>query len=205
MYVLGADLIVKETKVGFGAGDKWYLEIEPGLFQEAQGPRRAVFREDEKGRITHLLIDLAAYERLPWYETSALHQALFDNWGFVWAAMIVLWLVTLLVRRLLRKPALDPLLRNAHWLLAGVGVLNIGFLLSLDGAFWMSQTIMKAMLILPLMSLALTLGAVATVGMLWLRKGASVLEQIYVTLAVLQAVLFLVFLNHWNLVGFRFG
>ncbi|NLF64620.1 MAG: beta-lactamase family protein [Chloroflexi bacterium] len=59
---------------------EWRLvEVEPLYFRMVDAPYGFAFREDDQGRITHLFSNITpmeAYEKVSWYETAGLHQAL---------------------------------------------------------------------------------------------------------------------------------
>ena len=53
--------------------------MEPLYFRQVDGPFAIVFREDDRGRITHMFTDLMpqyAFEKLDWYETPGFNMAL---------------------------------------------------------------------------------------------------------------------------------
>ena len=51
-----------------------------------------------------------------------------------------------------------------------LGVLNLAFLVSLDAFFWRSQATLTGMLILPLVSIALTAGLATAAAVTWRRR-----------------------------------
>jgi len=61
------------------------------------------------------------------------------------------------------------------------------------------------MLVLPLISTALTVASLATAAQMWWKGTGSVLGRVYYSVVALQGILFVLFLNHWNFIGFRFG
>ncbi|MGE5264719.1 MAG: serine hydrolase domain-containing protein, partial [Acidobacteriota bacterium] len=61
-------------------GSKWrFVEVEPLYFHQVDGPFAMVFREDDKGGITHMYTDIMPQYttlKLEWYETSGFNIAL---------------------------------------------------------------------------------------------------------------------------------
>src|SRR5262249_986963 len=71
-----------------------YVEIEPYVFRELDGPGRLVFKEDGNGRITTLLFangPAAAAVRREWYETSISHGGLLGGCLAVFLSALVFW------------------------------------------------------------------------------------------------------------------
>ena len=62
------------------SGADWrFVEVEPLYFRQVDGPFAIVFREDDRGRITHMFFDYMpqyAEVKLEWYETTAFNMAL---------------------------------------------------------------------------------------------------------------------------------
>ena len=204
MDVLGRDLVVTASDGGIVLGGTEYVEIAPLLFHDVGGSARIAFREDSKGHITYMFRP-AAYEKLAWYGASPFNQLLFDGWGWMWGVVVLACLIAVLIRRRRRQPPLTPFVRGAYWLAASIGVLNALFMTSLIDIFWISRTTMTVMLVLPLISAALTVGMLVVAGRMWWRKVGSATGRTFFSLVALLAVLFLWFLHCWNLFGFHFG
>lgn len=81
---------------------------------------------------------LAAYERLAWYESGALHQLLFEGFGWLWGALAVAWPLIGFLHLRLRRTSIPSLARRAYWLVLPMSALNVAFLLSLNDLFWRS-------------------------------------------------------------------
>ena len=114
--------------------------------------------------------------------------------------------------RLLKSDMFGPLIQDLGQLskigvrlMVVAGVLSVVFLISLIRIFWISRATMTAMLVLPLVSTSLTAVATVATALVWWRKSGSVLGRVYFSLVVLQGALFVLFLNYWNFIGFRFG
>src|SRR3712207_7672215 len=58
---------------------KWrFVETKPLYFRQVDGSFHILFREDERGRITHMFTDytpMFAFEKLAWYERSEEHTS----------------------------------------------------------------------------------------------------------------------------------
>ncbi|UCC61989.1 MAG: beta-lactamase family protein [Anaerolineae bacterium] len=203
--VLGHDLSVKASGNRLVVRDGEYVPIAPLVFQEVGGKRRIAFRQDGRGRITHMFWGSHAYERLAWYETGAFQRALFDALGWFWGIIAGIWPLTLLVRRWRKLSRVSPFVLGANWLVVLVGLLHVVFLNSLIELFWTSDAAKVVLLILPLAATALTAVVVVVAGLMWWRRDGSVVGRIAYSLVALAAVLFIGFLNHWNFIGFQLG
>ena len=68
------------------------MPLEPLHYRETLGQQRLTFREDDDGRVTYGFLSLApmmALERVPWHESSTLHQVLLGLAVLVFAGTVV--------------------------------------------------------------------------------------------------------------------
>jgi hypothetical protein len=73
-----------------------YVEVEPLYFRQVDGPFGIAFREDDRGRITHMFADNrpdVAFEKLDWYETRGFHLALALGSVLIFLSMIPVGLI----------------------------------------------------------------------------------------------------------------
>jgi len=204
-----------------------YAEAEPGLFRRATrrstdepgvwrlaGSGGLAFGRDESGRATHLFMDTSAYERLRWYESR---PALL---GCAVAALAVLlvslmgWLVAGAVGRLRRRRLETGAPALARRLAAFVCGLDVAFAAGLGliiatadpYAFgYGPPPALVALLVLPVCSAALAVPLAALALLAWWKRYWGMWGRIHFTVTAVAAVVFLVLLDYWNLVGFRFG
>jgi CubicO group peptidase (beta-lactamase class C family) len=197
-----------------GLGSKQLVELEPLVFREVGGQDTVVFRENSKGRITHAFfnqIPILAGVKLAWYKTPGFHYSLL-------AICMILFLSTLgwpanaLSKLLCRRKREIP---GAPWLVrliaGGMGVLYIIFLMGMFSALsdYMELIFgvpsqLKILLILPILSILLTIGALFFAYVAWKNKYWTVCGRVHYTLVVLASLVFLWFLAYWNLLGFHF-
>jgi CubicO group peptidase (beta-lactamase class C family) len=72
-------------------GNWRFAEVAPLYFRQIDAPYGIVFREDDRGRITHMFLDYTpmwAWEKLKWYETSGFNMALLLGCVFIFLSMI---------------------------------------------------------------------------------------------------------------------
>ncbi|HSM72248.1 MAG TPA: serine hydrolase domain-containing protein [Anaerolineales bacterium] len=192
------------------------VEVEPLYFRQVDGPFGVVFREDDRGRITHIFTDVApqeTYEKLNWYETTGFNWALFLGCVLVFLSMIPVALVRAIRNRLPsgdRKSAS----RGAHlanWTIVGISVLNLLFVVGVTKMFFslgfpfFGVTLFDTIVLgLGVLSALLTVGALVYGVLAWKDHYWSVAYRVYYTLVTVAAVAFVWFLNFWNLLGWRY-
>jgi len=192
------------------------VEVEPLYFRQTDGPFGVVFREDDRGRITHMFIDVSpeeAYEKLTWYETSSFNMALFLGCLLVFLSMMPVAVVRAIRNRRLsgdQKPASRGA-RIANWTMVAISVLNLLFVVGVAKMFFNLGFPMfgvtltdKITLGLGVLSALLTIGTMVYAVLAWKNAYWSILYRSYYTLVTTAAVAFIWFLNYWNLLGWQF-
>lgn len=204
-----AELIVNSPFGTFRA--RW---AEPGLFKMTEGPFDIAFEENEAGKVTHMFMGPApmmAADKLSFWAGSVFHQVLLGVCLLLFASAVILMPIRFLTQKSVQ--GLDPLRgreRGYRWLALGLAVLNLGFLVALSAVAGSEAAILegnatplKLALTLPMLGVAVTLGVLlAAVHALragfWGRWG-----RVHFTLFALAAVVFLLELNYWNLLGWK--
>ncbi|HEX8435318.1 serine hydrolase [Archangium sp.] len=179
-----------------------WVEVESRMFRLADDPtslERAVFREDARGRSTHLFFQnrpSVAYERAPWYETSPFTYGLL-------AVCIGAFALTLMASSIRWNPNTG--------LLAAIGLLNLfflmGFMILLHHRFDVRDghppPLLGVTLGCAFLASVLTLGAVGWSARAWWLRSGRLRVRLYLTCATLAAVAFMAWLHHWHLLGFK--
>jgi CubicO group peptidase (beta-lactamase class C family) len=196
---------------------KWrFVETKPLYFRQVDGPFHILFREDERGRITHMFTDytpMFAFEKLAWYETRAFNLALALSCVLVFVSMIPVVLIRFIRSRRPSggaKPAPSGA-RVAYGIVVGLSVLNLLFVIGTvlwGGAnmvplFGVSM-IYKIVLGLGVLGAVLTVGALIYSVLAWKRSYWGIATRVHYTLVTVAALAFVWFLNYWNLLGWRF-
>jgi CubicO group peptidase (beta-lactamase class C family) len=194
---------------------KWrFVEAKPLYFRKVDGQFHILFREDERGRITHMFTDytpMFAFEKLKWYETSAFNMALAAGCVLAFLSMIAVAAVRFIrYRRQSGYRKADPRgARVAYQIVVGISILNllfvVGTVLSFNPVplFGVSM-IYKIVLGLGVLSAVLTVGALIYGVLAWKRSYWGIAARVHYTLVTVAAVAFVWFLNFWNLLGWRF-
>ena len=191
-----------------------FVEVEPFYFRQVDGPFGLVFREDNRGRITHMFTDLTpmwAFERLNWYETPGFHMSLALVCVLIFLSMIPVATVRAIRNR---RPNNDRkttsrAARMADRIILGICILNLLFVVGT--VLWGNPVplfgvsmIYKVVLGLGVLSAVLTVGALVYTVLAWKNRYWGVTARAYYTLVTVAAVAFVWFLNNWNLLGWRF-
>jgi hypothetical protein len=200
------------------SGSEWrFVEVEPLYFRQVGGPFAIVFREDERGRITHLFTDLMpqyAEIKLAWYETPGFNMALALGCVLIFLSMIPVAAIRAIRNRRLsgdQKPAPGGA-RVALWIILGICVLNLLFLVGMVwGVLWGTPNILlapsliiKIVLGLGVLSAVLTAGALAYMVLAWKNSYWGIAFRAYFALVTVAAVAFVWFMNYWNLLSWRY-
>jgi CubicO group peptidase (beta-lactamase class C family) len=196
-------------------GDWDYVEAAPLYFRQVDGPHAMLFREDDRGRISHVYIDLVpqfAFEKLNWYETAGFNFPL-----VLVCVLLFLSVIPVAIIRVVRSRRNDEGnlpsrgARAAFPILVAVCVLNILFVagvvlwgeMNLTPLFGI-EPVFKVVLGLGVVSAVLTLAALVYAVVAWKDGYWSPGGRVYYTLVVVAAMAFVWFLDFWNLLGWRF-
>lgn len=195
-------------------GDWRFVEVEPLYFRQVDGQFDLVFRADNRGRITHMFTGITpmfGFEKLNWYETPSFIMALTLVCVLIFLSIIPVVLIRYL--RSLRpsnnqKPASRGA-RVAYWILVGITVLNLLFLVGT--VLWGNMVplfgvpmIYRIVLGLGVLAAVLTAGALVYTVLAWKNSYWGVAGRTYYTLVTLAAIAFVWVLNSLNLLGWRF-
>lgn len=197
-----------------GLGDKQWVEVEPLVFRELGGQDTLVFREDNKGRITHAFISSFPYFaliKMAWHETPGFHYSLLIITMILFLSTLI-WPGRALLKVVCRgrkEEKRGP--RSARWLVGIMSVLYLIFVIGLLQALsdpmelmFGVPSAMKIFLVFPIISAVLTIGALIFAVLAWKRKYWTGCARLHFTLIVLASLIFIWFLNYWNLFGYRF-
>jgi CubicO group peptidase (beta-lactamase class C family) len=195
-------------------GEWRFVEVEPLYFRQVDAPFYIVFREDDRGRITHLFTDYTpqfGFERLNWYETPGFNMALFIGCVLVFLSMIIIALIRAIRNR--RQTGVQERnpkgARTASWIILVICILNLLFV---AGLFLWNNPYpslgiplqFQVVLGLGVLSAVLTVGALVYMVLAWKDRYWGVAYRVYYTLVTIAAVAFVWFLNFWNLLGWRY-
>jgi CubicO group peptidase (beta-lactamase class C family) len=215
--VFTADLSVKALPDGSITVRKdRYIPRGGLLFEKEDGSDLVAFREDGRGRITHLFIGSAphlAYDRLAWHETSALYLAILVFSACIFIAAFITSIVVHVRRNRGGIKAETPV-RWAWRIIAAVSFLNVAMLVSMVllllnavqvSFFWELPTGLVTLLAVGVFTSLLSLPLIGLTLFIIKRGIGGVLDRAFAFGVCVAAAGFTWFLHYWNLLGFKLG
>ena len=193
-----------------------WVETKPLTFREENGFGTLVFREDDKGRITHMFIgDLPykALERIGIKDSLALHVALAVSAILLFLITTVSWPFAALTRRLYnvklnrrtRIPRLAYVITWSACLLFIVVAVTLALGLRDPNAIVFGIPLwIKVILVLSMLSALMTAGAIIYTAVIWKSGNGSIWGRVYYTAVMLALISTTWQLYHWNLLGFHY-
>jgi CubicO group peptidase (beta-lactamase class C family) len=192
----------------FGKPDRW-VEVGDGVFRSQTRDAFAAFKGNDGGLATHVvgMFPPIVASRIGWYESGKLH-------GFI-VGIGVLLFITILVSAIRQRRA-DRELGQLRWArpsLALSGVLLMLFIVVIggilaggfEGLIYRIPPSLYFALTLPLLALPLALLAAWFTVRVWRAGTWTVGARVHYSLAAVAVLAFLLILNYWNLLGYRFG
>jgi len=200
--------------VSSGPNKSQWIQKEPLAFQKARSQDKLLFREDNKGHITHLFFGdspTAAFVKLKWWETPVFHFFILGLTLFVFLTTLS-WPLGALRRRvcspLSEKPDAPRLFRLTAGIMSGLCVLFSIFLLTLLGnpeqLIYGVPLTLKILLTFPFVAIVLAVGVLFFSAISWIKKYWNRCGRVYYFFVFIAFIVFLWFLNYWNLLGFQF-
>jgi CubicO group peptidase (beta-lactamase class C family) len=203
--------------MGMGDGSRRYVEVEPFVLREIDGPRKIVFQEDENGKVLYLFpADYAAVSaaKREWYESSAMHLGVLAGSGGILASALLFWPVLAFSVRGLQSPAIlrtrfSGLLSCVAWLLSAVSIgLAIGLAVVLRDPMEITFGLappLKALLAATQLCVGLTAITALACFIAWKNRYWRLAGRLHYTLVALAGIGFTWFLYNWNLLTFGFA
>jgi CubicO group peptidase (beta-lactamase class C family) len=221
LMALGAQISVKVTadktlltSLPFGIGAKQWIETAPYAFEEIGGPGTLMFKEDDSGAIRYLYFNeypIMVGIKADWHETPSSHILILGIILLVFISVLRWPLAAIFGRICRRRRDEKPAPRLARWtaglmvLLQVVFIVGLALMLSdIEKLMFGVPLAMKILLGLPIVSVLFLIGTFLYMASAWLRGYWSGCARVHYTLVFLAGLTFLLFLNYWNLLGWRF-
>ncbi len=210
---LGNELQVRDGGDGrLLVGGTPYVELEPGQFQYAGGgPYYVASRLAADGKASHLFLGAGAMERAPWRDTLRTLMIVLSVTGLLFVTAVLSWPFAGRFARRRGRSLGDVHPGRAALILASGS--SLAFLVGFGWAF--SQTDFQEffkgvpasiglLLALPVAVVPLTLLSVVHAARAWRGRRGSLPERIHYTAVTLALVVFLLMLNNWYMLGWRY-
>ncbi len=193
-----------------------WIETKPLTFREENGFGTLVFRENDKGRITHMFMGdrpYIAFERIRTKDSLILHVVLALSAILLYFTTIISWPFAALIRRrhnvkLNRRTAIPRLAYFTAWSASFLFIVVAAFLafgLRDPNAIVFGLPMwIKVVLVLSMFSTLMTAGALIYAGVIWKSGKGSIGGRVYYTAVMLALSVTIWQLNHWNLLGFHY-
>jgi len=192
-----------------------WIKTKPLIFREENGLGTLVFREDDKGRITHMFIgDLPyrALERVGFKDSAILHAVLGISAILLFLITTFSWPFAALIRRrhhvkVNRRTHIPRLAYIAAWSASFLFVVVAAFLaiglrdpyaVIFDIPVWIN-----ASLVLSMFSTLMSIGALIYTVLIWKSGKGSIWDRVYYSAVMLALISTAWQLYHWNLLGFH--
>jgi CubicO group peptidase (beta-lactamase class C family) len=199
---------------------KTWRAVGPNLYRQVGGTDRQVASIDrlafvtDRGSADYLATDGPVYERVPWRETPLVNLVALGFFAVVAVSAVLGLPAAAAVRRWRRRPSAAPLRwrigRGLATGAAAVGLIFLGLLVATlvgdtSEFLYAAPLSFRALLVLPLVTVALAAAAAVTTVVAWRPGPAGVLARGHQVILLVALTALIGFLLQWNLLGWRFG
>ncbi|GGF85786.1 FmtA-like protein [Paenibacillus albidus] len=209
---LNVAIVDNKLSLGSGSEQQLYRETGPNLFQLEGGTEQIVFRTNESGKVTHMLLGMAP--DMPLERTPLLDQNKF--WLIVLGVSGLIFITALLGLIFSRRKikAMTPPEKWAIRLSAGTAgwallsfVTTFMVIMSMDTMQKLSgiSPLLSLSLVMPVILVGLALSLLVLAILVWKNKYWTAFKRVHYTLVTLSAVAMTLFFYYWNLLGWQFG
>ncbi len=221
LMALGAQISVKVTSdktlltaFPFGLGAKQWIETSPYTFKEIGGPGRLMFKADDSGIPRYLYINeypMMVGIRAERHETLSFHILILGIISLLFIS-VLRWPLGVIFGRICRRRQDErPAPRMARWMAGLMVLLQVVFITGLavllsdiEKLMFGVPLIMKILLALPVVSVVFLIGTFFYLVSAWIKGYWTGCARVHYALVFLAGLAFLLLLNHWNLLGWRF-
>ncbi len=196
---------------GSGSDFSRWRQVEPLLFQQVDGKRRIVFRENSRGEITDFCASPLCVQTM---QKQPLTESPPAQWGFLGTCVATLLcgligipIAAVLERKQIR-PGLSKAARAAAWITCVAWVAGFGSMLAgmedIQNVVFGPTKNLKITLDLWFVATGLTSVSLLLVVLAWRRGWWRLAGRISLSLVILAGIGCVVWLNHWNLLGWKY-
>lgn len=195
----------------YSGGEDKYVEIEPLLFKNIKKGDTIAFKGDKQGNIAYMLPEglTVALEKIHWYQNPELHRIIFISFTILFLLLLLVQVVLIIKR----KNDTKETLRNKNITLL-VCSLNSLFLVGMiKECLPLSHMLMFLpelpkiviyLLFIPIITTILTLYLIISTFIYWNKRSDNLVSKVWTILVCCIFLIFNLYLNYWNLFGFKF-
>ncbi len=189
-------------------------EVEPGLFRDPEPSIDMAFQEDDAGAVTHLFVGplpIMAADKLSFWQRPAVHRAILIGCLLLLVSTFVLMPIRWLAQR--SVDGVERLRggeRGWRWLALALTLVDVGFVVGLGLIAGNPTSLLagnagpiEAVLVLPMVAVLMTLAVVVGAVAAWRSRMWGRWGRVHYALFALAAVVFLIELSYWNLLGWK--
>ncbi|MTK13799.1 MAG: serine hydrolase [Clostridiaceae bacterium] len=189
-------------------------EVEPFVFKRSDNGEYVIFKKNKTGQIYYLAQQQdswhGTYEKLKWYELSSVQVSTAAFCLIVFLAAVIFSIGRMIYIIIKRKGSeLNHLKKSLLGLSFGISFLNIFFITA--ALFVLGEPTRyginmqaKLLLCVPILSLLLNLLFLVYAVLNWMKKNGNLFSRIYYSIIAFTGILYLLFLNYWNFLGFKY-
>jgi CubicO group peptidase (beta-lactamase class C family) len=193
---------------------KRFVEVEPLVFHEIDGPEKLVFREDPSGRVAQLFVGSfppVALERLPWYATPTFALVLLGACGVLLLSALVGWPFAAFLTRGGRCVDTAPTVgsRAASWIgwIACLAIVSwvVGFVIAMikpdELVYGMPPALEALLRVSPVLAMLAACVLVCAL-IAWKNQYWRLSARLHYSCVLAACLAMVWFLNYWNLLRF---
>jgi CubicO group peptidase (beta-lactamase class C family) len=210
---------LKTVGIGFAWPEsetaRW-IEVEPFVLRKIEGEGTLIFLTDGQGAVTGLIDEndpQVVYQKQPWYETAAFQLPVLMICLLLFLSTALAWPIGFVVGRFKRIASTKPVFlpRLCKWLAWSFSVLSLYFIVAFLGMMTDPEIVFRVppalerLLSLPLIMVVIAVGLIVCTALVWARRYGRVVGRVYYTALTLAVIVFLWWLNHWNLLFYALG
>jgi hypothetical protein len=197
--------------ISIGKRSGRYVEVEPYVFRELDGPGRFVFQEDKDGKVRYLFLadlPIVAAERSEWYQRSLVHIGLLGGCLALFATALFFWpVIAFSVRGLsspkIRRTWFSAILSILGWLLSAaclgfVGVIAFALKDPDEVVFGLTPLLKNVLALTPSLDILAAITVLACL-IAWVKGYWRFTGRVHYTLVAFAGIGFTWFLYYWNL------
>lgn len=195
-------------------GSRWLETGDPLAFVKEDGREQLIFQEDSAGNITSFMfqtLPVFVYQKVSWFDSIVFTGI----WGGVcllfFLSTVLVWplqsLFNLRKRKEAATDAVPFLAWTARWVAWGFSALNLAFT-AIFASMVFSGTLVNqgsdaatGLFLIPPLAVLMAIGMVGFTVLAWTRHYWSLGGRVYFTLLALAAVVFIGWLNYFNLIS----